>query len=301
MSVVYFMRHPKNIIIGVLKRLGRWIPDKKYLEIYYKLATGQKLHLENPLTYNEKLQWLKLYDRNSLYTIMVDKYAVKEYVASVVGPEYVIPVLGVWDKFEDIDFDLLPDQFVLKATHDSGGIVLCEDKRRFDVIQARDKINAHLKNNLYHTLKEWPYKDVFPRIMAEKYMVDEGGYELKDYKVFVFDGVPKIMHVDYDRFAGHKRNVYTLDWDFIDVCFKFPNNKDYKIERPVALDKMIELSQVLGRGLPHVRVDFYSIKEKVYVGEITFYHGSGTEFFPDEWNYKMGDWIKLPERNDKVF
>lgn len=299
---MYFMRHPKNIIFGVLQRLGRWIPDKKYLEFYYKLVTGRKLNLENPLTYNEKLQWLKLYDRNPMYTMMVDKYAVKEYVSDVVGTEYVIPVLGVWDKFEDIDYDLLPDQFVLKTTHDSGGVVICKNKNEYDLESARRIINRHLRSNLYSSKREWPYKNVKPRIIAEKYMVDESGVELKDYKVFVFNGIPMLIEVDFGRFSTHKRNIYDVRWELLDCEIKYPSDRQVKIKKPACLEEILQISSLLSKDIAHVRVDFYIINDKVYFGELTFYHGSGFELFrPEKWNYILGQWLNLTcEGKNKV-
>lgn len=295
MNIKYFINNPKHFIIGVLSKLGPLVPDKLYLQICYKLNTGKKINLKDPHTYNEKLQWLKIYDRNPLYTVMVDKYAVKDYVANIIGDKHIIPLLGVWDKFDEIDFDLLPDRFVLKTTHDSGGIVICKNKKEFDIEKAREEIKKHLNKKMYYLTREWPYKKVPPRIIAERYIVDESGYELKDYKVFVFNGIPKLIQVDYGRYKNHKRNVYTTDWEYLDVRIKYINDYCCKITKPNKLEEMLSISSILAKNIPHVRVDFYVVKDDIYFGELTFYHGSGLEdISPESFAYKMGEWIKLP-------
>jgi hypothetical protein len=276
-------------------KILRFMPDEIYLKLLYKHKTGKKLNLKNPHTFNEKLQWLKLHDRNPLYTTMVDKYEAKKYVANIIGDEYIIPTLGIWDNFDDIDFDKLPKQFVLKCTHDSGGLVICKDKSKLDVDAARKKINRCLKKNYYYHSREWPYKNVKPRIIAEKYMTDESGTELKDYKVFNFNGQPKFIQVDYGRFVEHKRNLYNTDWQYIDAAIKYPSDKTVSIKKPDSLDEMLEFSRRLSQGLPFLRTDFYSIEDKIYFGELTFYHGSGMEQFrPEQFGVDVGLWLKLP-------
>ena len=276
---------------GYLKNM----PDDVYLSRMFKAKVGYPLNLTSPKTFNEKLQWLKLHDRKPIYTTMVDKYAVKDYVASIIGEQYIIPTLGVWDNFDDIDFDALPNQFVLKCTHDSGGLVICKDKSKLDIKKAKKKINKSLHRNYYYMFREWPYKDVKPRIIAEKYMEDESGYELKDYKVFNFDGEPKMIQVDYGRFSRHMRNLYTTDWKYIEASIEYPTDPKYIIEKPEALEKMLELARTLSKGISHARTDFYSIDEKLYFGEITFYHGSGFEkFTPKSFENQISSWLKLP-------
>lgn len=287
-----------------LSQLGfyRHMDDRKYLEKLYRATFGKELNLENPQTFNEKLQWLKLYDRKPIYTTMVDKYAAKEYVADKIGEEYIIPTLGVWDKFDDIDFDALPDQFVLKCTHDSGGLAICRNKKTFDIAAARKKINRCLKRNYYYTFREWPYKNVKPRIIAEKYMVDESGYELKDYKIFCFDGQPKIMFIATDRANPEEETKFDFfDMEFNHLPFQngHPNAKK-SIMQPKGFEKMKELAAKLSAGIPQVRVDFYDIDGKVYFGELTFSHWSGfVPFDPEEWDYKLGAWIDLPQKENK--
>lgn len=267
--------------------------DEKYLKFMYKLKLNKKLDLDNPQTFNEKLNWLKIYDRNPSYTNMVDKYEAKKYVSNIIGNEYIIPTINVWDKFEDIDFDKLPNQFVLKCTHDSGGLVICKNKESFNIKEAKKKIEKCMKRNYFYMWREWPYKDVKPRIIAEKYMVDESGVELKDYKFFCFNGKPEILFVATDRPFSTKFNFYDLD--FKKLPFKqHYENFDKKIQKPKGFNKMIELSKKLSENIPYVRVDFYDINGKVYFGELTLYHFSGLEpFEPSEWDAKLGDFIDL--------
>ncbi|ONI47978.1 glycosyl transferase [Candidatus Epulonipiscium fishelsonii] len=276
------------------KELLNWMPDKLYLMLCFKSQLGYFPNLNNPKTFNEKLQWLKLHDRNPRYTKLVDKYEVRKYIAKKIGKEYLIPLIGVWDKFEDIDFDKLPNQFVLKTTHDSGGVFICKDKNSFDIEETRKKINSHLKRNYYWGGREWPYKNVKPRIICEKYMVDESGHELKDYKIFCFNGKPKLIQVDYERYINHKRNLYNIKWQYLNLEIKYPTDKTVIIQKPQNFDKMIKLARILSKDFAHVRIDFYSIKDKLYFGEITLYHGSGyKEIRPFKYDKLMGSWINL--------
>lgn len=271
--------------------------DKLYLEILYKNRMKKTLNLHNPQTYNEKLQWLKLYNRRPEYSIMVDKYAVKKYVEDIIGSEYIIPTLGVWKHFDDIDFDSLPSQFVLKCTHDSGGLVICKDKKTLNKEKAKKQIEHCLKRRYFLNTREWPYKDVEPQIIAEKYMVDESGYELKDYKFFTFNGKVKAMFIATDRGSESETCFDFYDCNFEHLPFEngHPNAKK-KIKKPENFDKMIELAEKLGENMPHARIDFYNINGKIYFGEITFFHWSGLKpFVPEEWDYKFGSWIQLPE------
>ena len=257
---------------------------------------GKWLNFKNPQTYNEKLQWLKLYNRKPEYTRMVDKYEAKKYVAEIIGEEHIIPTLGVWDSVDEIDFNTLPQQFVLKCTHDSGGIVICKDKSLLDIDAAKRKLRKGLKHNYYYQNREWPYKDVKPRIIAEQYMEDESGYELKDYKWFCFDGVPKALFIATDRGAANEETKF----DFFDADFNhlpFTNghpNATRTIAKPKGFEKMKKLAAILSKGHPHLRVDFYDINGHIYFGELTFYHWSGmVKFEPEEWDYTFGSWIDL--------
>lgn len=244
---------------------------------------GKKLDLKNPQTFNEKLQWLKLYDRNPEYTKMVDKYEVRKYISEKIGEEYLIPILGVWDRFEDIDFNKLPNQFVLKCTHDSGGLVICRDKSKLDIEAARKKINKCLKRNFYKITREWPYKNVKPRIIAEKYMEDSlQGNGLADYKVLCFGGEAKLIELHLDRYGKrHTQDIYDVNWNKTTIS-QDGYISDKFIEKPVQMDKIIELSQLLSANIRHVRVDWYIVEDKIYFGEITFFDGSGFSPFDDE-------------------
>jgi hypothetical protein len=298
-NILEYIKHPTRFIRFARNHgLMDWMPDKMYLQLVYREKFGKKLNLKNPRTFNEKIQWLKLYDRKPIYTMMVDKYEVKSYVAKIIGQEHIIPTLGVWDSFEQIDFSSLPGQFVLKCTHDSGGLVICKDKSMLDIEAARRKINRSLSTNYYKWGREWPYKDVKPRIIAEEYMVDESGYELKDYKFFCFDGIPKAMFIATDRGVENTETKF----DFYDMNFKhlpFTNgheNSQKELRCPDTFEEMKRLAGLLSRGIPHVRVDFYDINGIVYFGELTFAHWSGmVPFKPDEWDYIFGEWIKLPD------
>lgn len=272
------------------------LSDKDYICKMFKAKMGYSLDIIHPCTFNEKLQWLKLNDRKPIYTTMVDKYAVKDYVASIIGEEYIIPTLGVWDQFEDIDFNELPDQFVLKCTHDSGGLVICKDKSKLDIKKAKKKINKSLHRNYYYMFREWPYKDVRPRIIAEKYMEDSSTSELRDYKFFCFGGVAKCYKVDFDRFVGHKANYFTDEGELMkigeEVC---PPDFNKAIPVPANLEKMKKFVEKLSASQPFLRVDFYDVDGKVYFGELTFYPASGLGKFMFDGNDELlGSWINLP-------
>lgn len=283
----------------ILKKIFRIVPDKIYLNIKFLKNFGKFINFTNPQTYNEKLQWLKVYDRNPFYNIIVDKYSVKEYVAKKIGEEHVIKLLGVWDKFDDIDFDSLPNQFVLKCNHDCGGLVICKDKGTFDILAAKKKLESHLKNNYYWDHREWPYKDVKPLIFAEEYMVDESGYELKDYKWFCFNGEPKVLFIAQDRdnpSEETKFDFYDMDFKHLPIENGHPNANAIK-EKPQGFEIMRKLAKKLSKGIPHVRVDFYNINGHIYFGEMTLFHWSGfVKFKPQEWDNTFGSWIDLPEK-----
>ncbi len=300
MSISRILKKP--VYYGIMA-FGRILPDRiwadaLYLKMLYRYKFRKPLNLKNPETYSEKLQWLKLYDRRAEYTRMVDKFEAKQYVAERIGEEYIIPTLGVWDRFEDIDFDALPDQFVLKCTHDSGGLVICTDKSKLDIEKARTKINHALRRKYYLNTREWPYKEVKPRIIAEKYMVDESGYELKDYKFFCFDGRVKAMFIATDRSADTETcfDFYDRDFNHLPFINGHPNAAR-EIAKPEGFEEMLRLAEALGKGMPQSRIDFYNINGKIYFGEITFFHWSGLmPFQPEEWDRTFGSWIELPEK-----
>ena len=292
------IRNPKKLVIYALCQIAPIFPDRLFLKILFRLRMGYRLRLDNPQTFSEKLQWLKLYDRKPEYTQMVDKVGAKEYVSNIIGEEYIIPTIGVWNRVEDIDFDKLPNQFVLKCSHDSGGIVICSDKSKLNIGAAKAKLKKGLRRSYYPQNREWPYKNVIPRIIGEKYMVDESGYELKDYKWFCFNGEPKALFIATDRgVEGEetKFDFYDAEFNHLPFTNGHPNAKK-EISKPLGFDKMKELAAKLSQGHAHLRVDFYDIAGKIYFGELTFYHWSGTmPFDPIEWDYKFGSWIKLPQ------
>lgn len=284
------------LYLANLGKYNNW-DDKKYLQKNFECIMGKELDLDNPQTFNEKLQWLKLYDRKPEYTTMVDKYAVKKYVADIIGEEYIIPTLGVWNHFDEIDFDKLPNQFVLKCTHDSGGIVICKDKNKLDLKSAKKKIEKCLKRNYYWSSREWPYKNVKRRIIAEKYMTTSEMDDLPDYKIHCFNGEPKFILYCSERFSKTGTKEDFLDTNWSNLPFKRPGLKcsDKILEKPSRLNEMLELAKILSTNIPFLRCDFYEIKGKVYFGELTFFPASGLEAFePEEWDYKLGDWLKLP-------
>ena len=300
-----YITNPKKCLHYIRDRklhssYGRDMDDETYIKKMFKLKMGYELDLNNPQTYNEKLQWLKLYYKNPECTKMVDKYLSKQYVADIIGEEYVVPLYGVWDSFDEIDFDSLPRQFVLKTTHDCGGVVVCKDKNTLDKEKAKSFLNKHLAHEYFYHCREWPYKNVKPRIIAEKFMKDskyQAEEGLTDYKFFCFDGEPKAMYIATDRFNENEETKF----DFFDVEFNhlpFTNghpNSSKNIQKPEHFELMIELAKKLSEGLPHVRVDFYESEGKIYFGELTFFHMGGiVPFKPEEWDYKFGEWLKLP-------
>ena len=277
--------------------------DEQYTRLVYRVHMGERLNLAHPKKYNEKVQWLKLYDHNPLYTTIVDKFAVKDYIRNIIGEEYVFKTLAVWEKFDDIDFDMLPNQFVLKTTHGGGnsGVVICKDKVSFDINAARVKLNKSLKQDAYMTSREWPYKNVPRRIIAEEYMEDKRTGELRDYKFFCFDGEPKALFVASER---QKRSEPCFDffdtgYHHLDLRCSHPL-ADVTPEKPGSFEEMLKLARKLSQGFPHVRVDLYDINGRPYFGELTLYHWEGLmPFYPESWNDTFGSWLKLPEYETK--
>ena len=276
-------------------KISHLIPDKLYLRIQHRGFIGRKLNLNNPETFNEKLQWLKIYNRKPIQKIKVDKYEVKKYVADTIGSNYIIPTLGVWESFDDIDFNTLPTRFVLKCTHDSGSIVICKDKENLDFNKARAKLNKGISTESYYWGREWPYKGLVPRIIAEKYLEEQSTGKLEDYKFFCFNGKVKCFKIDFDRFSDHHANYYDTDGNLLPfgeiVCTP---NYNRQLQMPQHLQLMISLAEQLSCNEPFVRIDFYESEGKVYFGEITYYPAAGFgPFIPDEWDYTLGSWINL--------
>lgn len=301
-AVEYLLHDRVRFFDTLVVKLGFLFSDKVYLSLRYRLKMGRWINWKNPVTYNEKLQWLKVYNRRDEYTRMVDKHDVKDHVSSLIGDEYVIPTLAVWDSVDDIDFDLLPDQFVLKTTHSGGntGVVICKDKKSFDREAAKAKLSRSLKHDIYASFREWPYKNVRPRIIAEKYMTDNIHPDLLDYKFYCFDGVPKVLVVATGRNVDLCFDYYDMDFNHLPFSQGGPNSTS-PVERPRNLDKMIELAAVLSAGMPHVRIDLFDVGSRVYFGEYTFFDSSGmAKFDPEEWDYNFGGYIKLPGCKETV-
>lgn len=301
-KIVKAIKQPMLIVVyfdylGLFNKLS----DEQYIKVVYRLRLGKRIDLENPKTFNEKLQWLKLHDRNPMYTQMVDKVGAKDFVAGKMGEEHIIPTLGVWEHFEDIDFDQLPNKFVLKCTHDSGGLVICKDKAALDMKAAREKINHCLHQNFYLHGREWPYKDVKPRIIAEEYLDVLGGEGLVEYKIFCFNGEAKMILVC--KGAAHGGGIRTNDF-----CDRQLNRFPFesfnpcstgKLEVPDQLQEMLDFAEKLAGDIPQVRIDLYLVEGKIYFGEMTFFHNSGfCKFNPPEWDEKIGSWIKLPGKGE---
>lgn len=279
-----------------------FIPDVLYLKMAYKFYMGKRLNLNNPQTYNEKLQWLKLYNRKPEYTMMVDKVKVRDYVADKIGKEYLIPIIGVWNSPDEIDFNKLPNQFVLKCNHNSGtGMCICKDKTQLDFEEVRRNLQKGLYENYYYLGREWPYKNVQRKIIGEKYMVDESGEELRDYKVLCYNGEPRLIELHQGRFTDHQsQDYYDINWNKTSISQNGTSvykATDSTFPKPKNLDIMLDLSRVLAKGIPHVRVDWYLVDGKLFFGELTFFDGSGFDPFDNqEDDLMIGSWIDLPSK-----
>lgn len=292
------IKHPEWILGVFIRRyFSKYLNDETFIKLEYFSGMRRFPNLDNPKTFNEKLQWLKLHDIHPEYWRMVDKATAKDYVADIIGKEYIIPTLGVWNSFEEINFDSLPKQFVLKTTHDSGGVVVVKDKSNFNKEIAQKKLEKSLKHNYFLEHREYPYRYIKPRILAEQYMVDESGTELKDYKFFCFNGKCKMLFVATDR------SINDVKFDFFDTDFKhlpFVQGHPWsskEIKKPRGFEEMVKISEKLSQGFPHLRVDLYDINGKIYFGELTFFHFSGNvPFVPNEWDYKIGEWLELPNK-----
>lgn len=291
-----------KIVVQTVQKFYFLFSDKLSLKIQYRVIMGRRLNLKNPTRFSEKLQWLKLYDRKPIYSTMVDKITAKDYVAGIIGKDYIIPTLGVWDHFDEIDFDQLPDKFVLKTNHSGGssGVVICRNKSKFNKERAKIRLEKSLKQSVYHTLREWPYKNIQPKIFAEELLEVNEQHGLMDYKVFCCNGEPKMVKVNYDVAKDYHVNWYDLNWDRIEGTTIYdPTDMTVVIERPKLLEDMLAKARVLSKGVPYLRVDFYCVDNELKFGELTFFPGSGFEQFkPDSFDFTIGSWITLPDRID---
>ena len=282
----------------VLIKLGYYdsLSDEEFLKKVFPKYMGYPLDLENPKTFSEKLQWLKVNYRDPIQTVMVDKDEAKNFIAQRVGEQYIIRTLAVWDSVEDIDFDALPNQFVLKCTHDSGGIVICKDKSSLDREAAKAKLSAFLQRDYSRIAREWPYKDVPRRIIAEEYLSELGSNEILDYKMYCFHGNPKLTVVCSDRFSktGTRMNFYDIDWEPMGIHFGHYPPVSTEFTRPETYEEMLRVATELSKDCPFLRVDFYEIKGRLYIGELTFFPGAGFEKFrPMTKDYELGEWLHL--------
>lgn len=290
-----YLKDPRQLFLGVIKKSRPVLSDKIYLQCFFYFKMGKRLDLNKPVTFNEKLQWLKLYDRNPEYTKMVNKIAVKEYVSSIIGNEYIIPTLQVWDSFEEIDFSALPNSFVLKTSHGGGGggVVVCKDKQKLDIGSAKEKINHSMRHCIYKSLGEWPYKEVRHQVFAEQFV--ESSPELNDYKFFCFDGKVHFFKIDFGRFIEHHANYFDRNCNLVSFgeadC---PPVFDYHVTIPDNIDDMIAVAEKLAKGRKFIRVDLYNVKGRILFGELTFFPASGFgKFVPDEWDEKLGELLRL--------
>lgn len=296
--VLYYLRNNRELLLALAIKHPKWFSDKLFLKTMFRHFMGTELNLDHPKTFSEKLQWLKLYDRNPEYTKMVDKYEAKKYVAGIIGEEYIIPTLAVYNSTSEIDLEALPDKFVLKCTHDSGSVAICKDKKTFQKREAFAILEKGLSKNYFWQNREWPYKNVKPRIIAETYMEDIETQELRDYKFFCFDGKVKALFIAEDRQGDEETKFDFFDADFhhLDIRNGHPN-ADTPPAKPHSFEKMKEMAEKLSQGIPHLRVDFYEANGKIYFGELTFSHWSGfTPFEPEEWDLKFGEWLHLPSK-----
>lgn len=288
----------KVIVLLEYFRLIDWLPDKIYLKLRYYAILGKNLNLHQPLTFDEKLQWLKLFNRLPEYTIYVDKFEVRNHFKNMIGEEYLVPLIGIYHSFDDIDFTMLPNSFILKCTHDSGSAVICQDKDNFDFEKAKKKLEKRLKRNYFYHGREWPYKHIPPKIICEHLLIDKLGGEIKDYKFLCFNGKAKCLYVTLNRNspAGLNVDFYDLDWQPMPVERGYPRSGT-TIEKPLHFDKMVKFAEVLAEKFPFVRVDFYEVNEKLYIGELTLYPGNGfRKFTPDSYDKLFGSWIELPKK-----
>ena len=280
-TVIILLKNPKQAFQMLADNgLLKWMPDSVFLKISYRLKLKKKLNLNNPESFNEKLQWLKLHDRKPEYKIMVDKFEAKKYVSDKIGKQYIVPTLGVWDSFDQIDFSKLPNQFVLKCTHDSGGLVICRDKKEFDKERARKKIKKCMKKNYYWIGREWPYKTIKPRIIAEPYLEDKQEKELRDYKFFCFNGYVDSVMLAMDRSSGDtKFYFFSPKWELMRMNIRGKNApKNFTLPKPKGIEEMFRVASVLSEGIPFVRVDMYYCNGNIYFGEMTFFPQSGFDY-----------------------
>lgn len=296
-ALALLKRDPKKMVLP-LGRMGflNRIPDKAYLKILYYCETGKKLNLKKPLTFNEKLQWIKLYDRKPEYVTYVDKFAVRDHIKQTIGDEYLIPLIGVYDTVDEIPWNDLPNKFVLKCTHGSGSNIICKDKHTLGIEEANRKLNQWMKSNWYWFGREWCYKDIKPSIICEEFIENETGGQLKDYKFYCFNGEPKMIQVISERDNGYYYlDHFDLEWNEFNIPRKNHSQNPVVQEKPIELNKMIDISRKLSRNIPFARIDLYNSARGIFFGEITFFPVSGyVDFVEEQSDHLLGSWIELP-------
>lgn len=290
------LKSPKELGIRILRYTSKCWNDKLYIKMKYWVCTGKFLNLRNPRTFWDKLNWMKLnYRRDDLWRY-VDKYEVKQLVSDLIGEEHIVKTIGVFNSFDEIDFSVLPERFVMKCTHDSGSYIICKDKSKLNIKQARNKIEKGLRRNYFYNSREYPYKSLVPRIIVEEYLDDSGTDALTDYKFFCFNGEPKIMYVSNDASKNAHTDFFDMNYEHLDLRIKDPNS-EIPPEKPHLFEEMKNLAGLLCTGFPHVRIDFYVVNNNIYLGEFTFFHNGGNSLLhPTKWNEIWGQWIDLPEK-----
>lgn len=297
-TVFKYIKNPVKLVCDICdydnNRFAYLIPDKLHLKCLFRKYMGRKLNLSDPQTFSEKLQWLKLYNRKSEYTIMADKAEVKKYIAEKLGREYIIPTIGIYDSVDDVPFDNLPDRYVIKCTHDSGSTFVCKNKADFDVENVKKKLTERLEKNFYWYAREWVYKDIKPRIIVEEFISDESGECPVDYKFFCFNGKMEFFKVDYNRFAKHVANYYKRDCELANIGeATYPPDPGIKLDVPQNFQKMIELVEKISVDIPFLRVDLYSMDNLIYFGELTFYPAGGLGPFTNDGDIVLGRLLNL--------
>lgn len=302
-KIFCYLRNPTKVInyFGSKGRL-KFIPDKMYLKLVYRANLDKKLNLDQPITFTEKIQWLKLYDRNPEYIKLVDKYLVREHIEKLIGSKYLVPLIGIYNNIDEIELSKLPNQFVLKCTHDSGSVVICKDKSNFDWIATKKKLTRCLKRNYYYTGREWPYKFVKPRIVCERFMTEGLNEVPKDYKVYCFHGEPKLIFILRDKYKKGVRKsgtVYTTQWEALPCVLD--NHYELNMveeQKPECLEELLSICRKLCEGFCQVRIDFYIINETIYFSEITLSTSSGlVPIIPNSYDVILGSYLQLPMKS----
>lgn len=288
------MKIPSFLFKPVLRFLDKHASDEKYLSWMFFSRLGYWPNLRHPKSFNEKLQWMKIHDHNPLFSLYADKYRVREHIVDTIGEKYLIPMIGVYDKAEDIDFDALPNQFVLKCNHGAGCNVICKDKSELDREEVLHKLNGWMAKDFSHYKREYHYASIERKIICEQFMLDKESGELRDYKFFCIGGEIQMIQVDMGRFSRHTRNIYDRDWNLLDVEISFPRDTSCVVESPKELEEMKRIAETLSKEFLQVRVDLYVINHQVYFGELTFFSGAGfSKYNPRQFEFDLGSKLHL--------